>query len=125
MTQHDLQSYRQKLRQLAAGLSGDVSRLREEASGPAGGGADNPTGIPADQIDLAVRGAEEEQALGLLGPEEQVLAEANAALGRIERGTFGRCEGCGRPISRARLEALPYARQCIRCAREAEVGDGS
>jgi RNA polymerase-binding transcription factor DksA len=51
--------------------------------------------------------------------EARLLAEVIAALDRIDAGTFGTCLDCGRPISRARLDALPYARQCIRCARAA------
>jgi len=36
-------------------------------------------------------------------------------------GTLGRCEVCGKAISRSRLDAVPYARDCIRCARAEEV----
>lgn len=44
------------------------------------------------------------------------LAEIDAALGRIEAGTFGICEGCGDPIGRDRLRALPEARLCLGCS---------
>ena len=49
------------------------------------------------------------------------------ALLRIEQGIFGRCEECGEEIPEARLEAVPYARHCIDCARkiEAEAGYGA
>jgi DnaK suppressor protein len=53
---------------------------------------------------------------------EQVLASIDAALRRIEEGTYGSCETCGRPISEERLEAIPYARQCIECKRKGERG---
>jgi putative intracellular protease/amidase len=49
---------------------------------------------------------------------EKILAEANDALALIDQGTFGRCENCHREISNERFEAVPYARYCIRCARE-------
>ncbi len=51
---------------------------------------------------------------------EHVLAEIDAALERIEAGTFGKCESCGKEIPEERLEALPYATQCIDCRRKAE-----
>ena len=51
---------------------------------------------------------------------ERVLAEIDAALERIEAGTFGTCEKCGKPIGDERLEALPYATQCIDCKRKEE-----
>jgi RNA polymerase-binding transcription factor DksA len=52
----------------------------------------------------------------LLENEEYLVNEARAALRRIEDGTFGRCEECGRPIPDERLDALPYARFCTRCS---------
>ena len=44
------------------------------------------------------------------------LEEIDAALGRLDRGTYGACEQCGRPITPGRLEARPTARRCIDCA---------
>jgi DnaK suppressor protein len=49
-----------------------------------------------------------------------LIEEIQAALRRIEDGTFGDCEICGEPINPARLEALPIARRCVRCQEEAE-----
>jgi DnaK suppressor protein len=45
------------------------------------------------------------------------LAEIDAAFGRLDSGTYGVCESCGRPIAPARLEARPLARTCIDCTR--------
>jgi RNA polymerase-binding transcription factor DksA len=45
------------------------------------------------------------------------LAEVDAALQRLDSGTYGVCEVCGQPIGAARLDALPAARTCIACAR--------
>jgi RNA polymerase-binding protein DksA len=56
----------------------------------------------------------------LEGNAEQVLASIDAALARIEDGTYGICETCGQPISEERLEAIPYATQCIDCRRKGE-----
>ena len=44
------------------------------------------------------------------------LAEIDAAIARLEDGTYGVCETCGQPISDARLRARPVARACITCA---------
>jgi RNA polymerase-binding protein DksA len=51
---------------------------------------------------------------------EHVLRAIDAALRRIEDGTYGICETCGQPISQERLEAIPYATQCIDCRRKGE-----
>jgi DnaK suppressor protein len=52
----------------------------------------------------------------------QVLVEIDAALQRIEAGTYGICTNCGREIPLARLEAYPWASLCIDCKRERERG---
>lgn len=57
---------------------------------------------------------------GLEENEEQLLAEIDAALQRIEAGTYGVCTNCGKPIGEERLEALPWASLCIDCARNRE-----
>ena len=51
---------------------------------------------------------------------EHVLAEIDAALRRIEDGTYGQCTNCGRQIPEERLEARPYATLCIDCQRQRE-----
>ena len=53
---------------------------------------------------------------------EHVLAEIDAALKRIDKGTYGRCEVCGREIDPARLEARPWATLCIDDQRRREHG---
>lgn len=53
---------------------------------------------------------------------EHVLRAIDRALQRIDEGTFGICETCGQPISEERLEAIPYATQCIDCRRKGERG---
>ena len=53
---------------------------------------------------------------------EQVLAAIDAALNRMDEGTFGTCRTCGQPIAPERLEAMPWATQCIDCKRKAERG---
>ena len=53
---------------------------------------------------------------------EHVLAEIDAALKRIEDGTFGTCRSCGKPIEPERLEFLPHTTQCIDCRRREERG---
>ena len=54
--------------------------------------------------------------------EENLLAEIDAALKRIEDGTYGTCRICGRPIGEERLEAVPWTTLCIEDARKEERG---
>ena len=54
--------------------------------------------------------------------QEELLEAVEEALRRIDQGTYGKCEGCGKKIPEARLQALPYTSFCTDCARKAEEG---
>ena len=56
----------------------------------------------------------------LEGHSEQVLVQIDAALVRIQDGTYGVCTNCGKPIPEERLEARPWASLCIDCQRDAD-----
>jgi RNA polymerase-binding protein DksA len=57
---------------------------------------------------------------GLEENSTQVLESIDAALKRIEDGTYGICTNCGKEIAPERLDAYPWASLCIDCKREAE-----
>ncbi len=57
----------------------------------------------------------------LEGREKHELDEIEDALVRLEAGTFGLCDRCGRAIALARLRALPMARHCLDCQQKAET----
>jgi DnaK suppressor protein len=60
---------------------------------------------------------EQQRDLALREKDELHLEAVEAALARIDAGTFGTCVRCGRPIAPERLEALPWAAHCIDCQR--------
>jgi RNA polymerase-binding transcription factor DksA len=122
MTPVEIGSYRRLLMALANRYGTGVSDLRDESlhglGGESGGGLSN---LPTHMADLGNASYEEDMTLTLLENQERLLEECNAALARMEAGTFGVCEECHRPISRGRLEAFPDARYCVRCARKMET----
>ena len=61
---------------------------------------------------------ERSQVGALVRQARERLAEVDAALARLDDGSYGRCESCGRPIAAGRLEARPEARTCVECARD-------
>ena len=71
---------------------------------------------PDDQWGQASQTLLEDLAVGTIERQQQMLAEIDSALGRIEKGKFGECATCGDSISARRLKALPWARFCLRCA---------
>jgi DnaK suppressor protein len=65
---------------------------------------------------------EQQRDLALREKNEQHLAAVEAALARLEAGSYGTCVRCGRAIAPERLEAIPWAAHCIDCQRE--IGRG-
>jgi DnaK suppressor protein len=81
--------------------------VEEELGEVSGGGNDNHLG------DTAGATYDRELDEGLEEGAQQTLSEIEAALSRIEDGSYGVCEICGKPIGAQRLAAIPWARLCI------------
>jgi DnaK suppressor protein len=79
-------------------------------------------GLDNHLADIATHTYDRELDSTLEESEEAHLAHIDAALKRIEGGTFGICENCGKPIGAERLEAMPWVMLCIDCKRLAERG---
>jgi DnaK suppressor protein len=121
MNHTEILGYQQALLSLKKRIVGDLSDLEEQVLRPSGGeSAGNLSDFPIHPADLGTETMEEDIAVTLVENEDQILTEINDAFARIERGIFGTCENCQQPIAKERLKALPYARYCIRCARELE-----
>ncbi len=71
--------------------------------------------LEGDLIDQANADAEAELQIRLHQTDGRLLRAIEEALGRIRQGTFGVCQTCQRPISKARLEAVPWTRLCREC----------
>jgi DnaK suppressor protein len=78
----------------------------------------------ADQhmADTATETVEREIGNTLELHDERLLVAIDAALGRIDAGTYGKCVNCGAQIPEERLEAMPWATLCIECKRKEERG---
>ncbi len=69
--------------------------------------------------DSAQATEERSEVLGQIEAARQRLHQADAALQRMDQGTYGTCDGCGQPIPRERLEARPLSVRCVACASDA------
>ena len=97
---------RQKLEAQKAELNTRVDKIK----------ADIGRGLDADSKEQAGQ-LENKDVLDALANEANAeIAEINAALARLEEGNYGICSACGEDIDERRLEALPYAVECISCA---------
>jgi RNA polymerase-binding protein DksA len=117
----ELETCRKALLALQTRLQGDVDQLTDEALNGTGSEATgNLSNMPLHMADLGTENYEQEFSLGLIESERATLEEIRDALIRIDQGTFGVCEECQNPIAKNRLQAIPYARYCITCARKLE-----
>jgi DnaK suppressor protein len=64
---------------------------------------------------LAGESAPDEAVMARRGTLQTNLEEIDAALLRLDEGTYGLCEDCGEPVPEGRLEIIPYARRCVKC----------
>jgi len=92
--------------------------MEEEALRSASGS--NLSNLPIHMADMGTDNYEQEFTLGLVEKDRQLLREINVALAKIRDGTYGICEGTGKPITRARLEAKPWAKYSIEYTRKLE-----
>ena len=118
----DLDGYRTRLQETLQQLRHDLE-VSQQRSMNLSGGPDEPgsgqhwerSGYGDHQADDATEIFEREKELGLAQSLEARIAQVEHALQRIEAGTYGECESCGKPIPKARLDALPEATLCIEC----------
>jgi DnaK suppressor protein len=124
LKEEELGSYRQTLQNLRARLRGDLDQMTDEAlRRDSAGGTGNLSNVPLHMADLGTDNYDQEFTLGLIENEQGTLELVVEALARMAKGTFGECVECGGSISKPRLEAIPYARHCIGCARKLEGGE--
>ena len=102
------------LTEIRANLEADLTEVRQNLQGEKAKINANRATNP-DRSDLAYKYASQDRRRALISQMEERLEEIQAALGRLEDGTFGICTSCGNPIAPARLEALPHAELCVAC----------
>jgi len=118
MTNTDLKRNLEKLLALRAELLGDMTHMEDDSLQDHA----KTVSIPTDKEELGSDNAEQELTLTLLGSDEDILDQVEAAIYRIEDGSYGRCDECGEQIPKSRLDAIPYAVDCVRCASQQEEG---
>lgn len=119
LTSKQLEFFRDLLLAKRRELVGDMSSMEREALQSGDSGLST---LPIHMADMGTDNYEQEFTLGLVEKDRNLLREINHALAKIQAGTYGICEGNGKPISTVRLEAQPWARYSIEWARMQERG---
>jgi len=116
-TDAEIGQIRSRLAGEAAEFEAEISRSESEIADRLG---DSVIDAGDDQADIGAKAFEREHELSLTYNVRDLLAQTQRALGRIDAGTYGRCESCGEPIGKARLQAFPRATLCVRCKQREE-----
>jgi RNA polymerase-binding transcription factor DksA len=119
LSKKDLDEYRTLLLAKRRQLVGMLNGMEDEALRSSGGNLSN---MPVHMADMGSDVYEQDFTLGMAETERAILDEIDAALLRIENKTFGVCQMTGKPISKARLDAKPWAKYTIEAERIAESG---
>lgn len=123
MPKSELKKYKEILLRERMKVGGDIMHITEntlnksqrEASG-------DLSGYSYHMADQASDDYERDFSLGRATAEQGILYAIDEAIKRIKEGTYGNCLQCGKPISKSRLNALPYTELCIDCQKSDEVG---
>ena len=95
-------------------MSSDNSVTQKDVSGEAS------SGHALHMADVATDMYDREFSLGLASNDRELLYKVEGALKRIEDHSFGLCNECRKPITIARLKALPYVETCLKCQEKIE-----
>jgi DnaK suppressor protein len=95
--------------------------VREDQAAALEAGADD--GVK-DSVDMSQQDLSQELAFRLGERESQAVADIDQALLRIDEGTYGQCQRCGKPIDERRLDAVPTARYDATCQAAIEESQG-
>jgi len=116
----DIDHFRELLLEERKRVAAAIENLQEDHAGTLSDEAGEESAFDNHLADTATETYDRELDYSLEENSEHVLAEIDAALKRIEDGTYGICTNRGEQIPVERLEARPYATLCIDCQRERE-----
>lgn len=111
LTAAEIKEIKKQLEELKADAE---KRLKEKKD------MDMPEAEVGDPIDAASQSLDKEILFELSGNSHNTIGQIEAALRKIEKGIYGRCELCRQPIPKKRIKALPFARYCVHCQTSSE-----
>lgn len=100
----------ERMRKALETSDAELDRLMRESSDGAG----------KDPADVGSSNFERDQEMSINANARELLEQNQTALRRLDEGKYGRCESCGNPIGKARLEAFPKATMCVKCKQREE-----
>lgn len=121
LSQRELERYKELLLEKRKEVLADLESIEQNMFQDGG----EISSMPVHLADIGSDNFEQEFTLELMEEAKRTLHEIQLALGRIEDGTYGICEGLGIPIEKKRLEAIPWTRYSLEYANQKERENGS
>lgn len=115
MDKRKVKTYREKLMARREGLVGQVMEAEMYSR-------ERDSEATQDPADMAANAYTKELLFSMSANDRRLLELIDEALGRAEKGGYGNCIHCGDPVQDKRLEAVPWARHCLKCQDLAERG---
>lgn len=121
MNKEELKKYREKLLNIKNTIQGNIQQLgmdafkktQKEASG-------DLSSYTLHMADMASDSYERDFTFDLVNNEQELIYKIDESLRRIDEGVYGSCQVCGKKISKARLNIVPYATLCVPCQQKEE-----
>jgi RNA polymerase-binding protein DksA len=121
MNKQDLKKYKERLLNIKNTIQGNIKQIGKESFGKSQKEAcGDLSSYTLHMADMASDSYERDFAFDLVSNEQELIYKIDEALGRIDDGTFGKCLTCGKKISKARLNVVPYAALCVPCQQKEE-----
>ena len=98
-------------------LRDQLTTIEEETFAASQSELSGDVGLDDESADAGTATFEREKDLSIENNVRDLLAKIERALARIDEGSYGTCERCGKPIEKARIKALPYVGLCIKDAK--------
>jgi RNA polymerase-binding protein DksA len=117
LTTQEMDELRTRLQTEREELASQLATIEDQAFAATQSDMSGDVGVDDESADAGTATFEREKELSIEQNVRDLIQKIDRALKRIEDGTYGICEVCGKPIEKARLKALPYVDLCIKDAQ--------
>lgn len=117
LTAKELEELRARLLEERAHLEQQLATIVDESFAATQSDISGDVGLDDESADAGTATFEREKDLSIENNVRDLLRKIEGALKRMDAGTYGLCERCGKPIEKARIKALPYVDLCIKDAQ--------
>jgi len=115
-----LEAYKKILLGIKEKVVQDIKQMSSESISAQNDSVGDVSGHALHMADVATDMYDREFSLGLASNDRELLQRIDAALGRIQDGTYGLCSECKKSILIQRLKAIPYVETCLKCQEAIE-----